>query len=241
MVRASGNPMPTRPCGGALRCTLPSTATSNAARHHRRATGRLLPALRLASGNGLAPRQGGGLGAASQSWRGWTPHLPAARCLRTMPLAWLQRSVAFGSRPWGRPAALRSREPASRAAPAWPRVARPCRLVRPCGRMLATREPAPCRRRLLLLAPAKRVPASKSSRGGGLRPPLRDRRPWGRLALGDAPWAAGASLVAPPARSQPAWGGRGLGQTPVPGRRIGASFQRCLAASGGFIGGSCDV
>jgi hypothetical protein len=67
---------------GALRYSLPLSATSTAAQRHRRATGRRSPTLRRSSGTALAPRRGGGLGAASQSWRGWTPRLPAARCLR---------------------------------------------------------------------------------------------------------------------------------------------------------------
>ena len=74
--------MLTRTSGGALRYSLPWSATSTAAQRHRRATGRRLPSLRLSSGIGLAPRRGGGLGTATQSWRGWTPRLPAARCLR---------------------------------------------------------------------------------------------------------------------------------------------------------------
>ena len=168
--------------------------------------------LRPQPGIGLAPRRSGGLGAASQSWRGWTPRLPSFGYLRAMPWAWLQRSAAFGIDPRGRPAALRSRAPALRAAAgrracapaAWPGSG-----LRPTARDVRL---AGFRRPDSLLAPSKRVPASTSSRGGGLRPPLRDRRPWGRLALGDGLRPAGASLVAPPARNRPARGGRGLGQ-----------------------------
>ena len=159
--------------------------------------------LRPKTGIGLAPRRGGGLGAASQPWHGWTPSLPIFGCLRAMPWAWLQRSAAFGIDPRGRPAALRSRAPALRAAAgrracapaAWPGSG-----LRPTARDVRL---AGFRRPDSLLAPSKRVPASKPSRGGGLRPPLRDRRPWGRLALGDGLRPAGASLVAPPPATDP--------------------------------------
>lgn len=141
--------------------------------------------LRLQLDTGLAPRRGGGLGAASQSWRGWTPCLPSLGCLRAMLWAWLQRLLACSVRPRGRPSSLRSRAPALRAAAGRRAGARQPVLGRAYARLLRDARPAGWRRPDLLLAPSKRVPASTSSRGGGLRPPLRDRRPWGRLALGD--------------------------------------------------------
>lgn len=162
--------------------------------------------LRLQSSTGLAPRRGGGLGVASLSWRGWTPCLPDFSCLLAMPSAWLQRSAAVGTLPRGRPVELRSRAPALRASAGCRACARQPGLGRAAARLLRDVRLAGWCRPDSLLAPSKRVPASKPSRGGGLRPPLHDRRPGGRLALGDGLRPAGASFVAPPARNRPTWG-----------------------------------
>lgn len=162
--------------------------------------------LRPKPGTGLAPHWGGGLGATSRSWRGWTPVLPSFGCLRAMRFACLQQSDTLGILLWGRPSSLRSRAPALRASAGGWACARQPGLGRAAARLLRDVRLSGWRRQDSLLAPSKRVPASEPSRGGGLCPPLHDRRPGGRLALGDGLRPAGTSLVAPPALSQPAWG-----------------------------------
>ena len=204
--RASRAPL----CGWLVR-RVPRLAPRISGAHRVRTANGLRPrvharCLRPQPGTGLAPRRGGGLGAASQSWRGWTPVLPGFGCLRAMLWAWLQRTAAFGITPWGRPSSLRSRAPGLRASAGCRACALQPDLGRAAARLLRDARLAGWCRSDSLLAPSNRVPASKPSRGGGLCPPLHDRRPGGRLALGDGLRPAGASLVAPPARSQPAWG-----------------------------------
>lgn len=167
--------------------------------------------LRSHFGIGLAALRGGGLGATSQSWSGWTPRLPNFGCLRAMPAAWLQRTVAFSCCPRGRPAALRSRAPGSRAA-AGRRACAPATLpwsgCRPTARDAHS---AGWRRPNALLAPRNRVPASAARRGGGLCPPLRAGGLGAALHSATAFGLPAHRLWPPPPASDPPGGGCGCG------------------------------